>query len=66
MLGYLGDTPLFGKEPGTGAPPPLPQVWTDKQTENIIFPHPLDAGGKKLPKRFNWYRPSVFEEKEVV
>ena len=31
--------------PGTGYPPPL-QVWTDKQTENSTFPHPLDAGGK--------------------
>ena len=30
--------------PGMGYPPPV-EVWTDKQTENSTFPHPLDAGG---------------------
>ena len=30
--------------PGMGYPPP--EMWTDKQTENSTFPHPLDAGGK--------------------
>ena len=23
-------------------------MWTDKQTENSTFPHPLDAGGKNI------------------
>ena len=26
----------------------IPRVWTDKQTENITFPHLSDAGGKYL------------------
>ena len=25
----------------------IPRVWTDKQTENITFPNPSDAGGNK-------------------
>ena len=29
---------------GDGVPP---RVWTDKQTETITFPHPLDAGDDK-------------------
>ena len=35
-----------GKEPGTGVPHP-PKVWSAKQTENITFPHPSDAGGNQ-------------------
>ena len=31
--------------PGWGTPLPPIKVWTDKQTENSTFPHPLDAGG---------------------
>ena len=31
---------------GWGTPPPV-QVWTDTQSQNIIFPHPSDAGGKR-------------------
>ena len=41
--------------PGQGTPPssrpgwdtPPVEVWTETQSENITFPHPLDAGGKK-------------------
>ena len=30
------------------------QVWTDKQTEIITFPHRLDAGGKYLNVLLIW------------
>ena len=26
---------------------PIPQLWTNKQAETVIFPHPSDAGGDK-------------------
>ena len=32
---------------GWGNTPPPVEVWTDTQSENITFPHPSDAGGKK-------------------
>ena len=41
--------------PGMGYPPPRPlmgyppvNVWTDTQSENITFPHPLDVGSNYL------------------
>ena len=42
-LGY----PPPQSRPGMGHPPPPVKVWTDTQSENITFPHPSDAGGKK-------------------
>ena len=48
-LSWLGDTP---KGPGTRDVGKTwdwgtPQVWTDKQTENITLSHPSDAGSNK-------------------
>ena len=30
------------------------QVWTNKQTETITFPHPSDAGGKNTLLSYPW------------
>ena len=39
-MGYPTPSPLCQR--WIKVPPPPPRVWTDTQTENIIFPHPSD------------------------
>ena len=39
---------------GRGPPPPPIVVWTDTQSENINFPHPLDAGGNNIQRLNNF------------
>ena len=56
--GQAGGVPPPGLEkrvpPQTWSTPPSvdgippPEVWTDRQTENITFPNPSDAGGNNL------------------
>ena len=66
-MGYPPSRPGMGYSPwpdlGWGTPLPRPemgyppQVWTDKQTENSTFPHPLGVGSKDTPistRKYQW------------
>ena len=59
ILTWKGGTPCPHPDLGsfTPSPPPTIDMWTDKQTENSILPHPSDAGGNKWQTCLLWFVP---------